>query len=391
MPPPNAFLTQEQLGKAAAEEHFYPLDVYFCEDCSLVQLVDIVSPDELFRNYYMYLTGASQPMKTHFASFAEDVAKRAGLKQNDLVVDVGGNDGTLLSAFKQLGMRVLNVEPATNVAKISEQYGIEALCEYWGEKTAVLVGREKGKATVITATNVFAHVNDWDDFVKGVDALLAPGGTFVIEAPYLVDLLEKNEFDTIYHEHLSYLAVRPLTILFKRFNMKVADVQRDSVHGGSIRVFVKREADSAQPSPAVAQLVALEERLGLNSIDAYKKFAQRVQDTSRKLVDVLAKLKNEKKRVVGYGAAAKGTVLLNYCKIGPSVLDYIVDSTPLKQGKFMPGVHVPVFPIEKLHEDSPDYVLLLAWNYADQILAKEAEYRAKGGKFIIPIPEPKTV
>jgi SAM-dependent methyltransferase len=387
MPPSNSFLTEKQLG---SPEESYPLDVYFCKNCNLVQLLDIVSPDELFKNY-AYFTGASLPMKQHFALLAEDIIKTYKLTSNSLVVDIGGNDGSLLSNFKKHNIKVLNVEPSANVAKVSRKLGIDTVNDYWNSETASKIYKKWGKAKVILATNVFAHVDDSHSFLEGVDLLLEEDGVFVVEVPYLVDLLEKTEFDTIYHEHLSYFAIKPMEILFEKHNLKIVDVKRIWVHGGSIRIYANKKSEALQITNAVSELLALEKKLKLNSLETYEKFAEKVRLNREKLQKLLEKLKKEGKKIIGYGAPAKGNVLLNYCKIGTEFLDYVVDTTSFKQGKYTPGMHLYVFPVEKIREDNPDFLLLLAWNYSEQIFKKEKEYQKNGGKFIIPIPEPKIV
>lgn len=381
----NGFLKKEHL---EYKESVYPLDIYFCAQCGLVQLRDVVSPELLFKQY-TYLTGVSKTMQQHFSRLASELVNNLELSKDDLVIDVGGNDGTLLREFKQLGTRTLGVEPATNVADIAEKQGIETINDYFSVDVAKNIVTRKGRAKTIIGTNVFAHVNDLDRFLEAVNSLLASDGTFVIEVPYLVDLLSRTEFDTMYHEHLSYFAVRPLVTLFKRFDMELFDVKRMPVHGGSIRCYVGRSPPPRRTS--VDQLLALEEDLMLNSLNTYLQFGSRVRDIRLQLTSLLKRLKREGHRIVGYGATAKGNTLLNYCKIGTDILDYITDNTSLKQGLYSPGMHIPVLPPERLLRDIPQYALLLAWNYLDEVLDKERDYRKLGGKFIIPIPEPRIV
>lgn len=384
-PPANSLLKKEQL---TSKEAFYPLDIYFCPECGLVQLRDVVSPKILFKDY-VYLTGVSQTMKRHLHQLAVEVISRFNLSKDDLVIDVGSNDGTLLKEFKQLGIKTLGIEPATNVALVAEREGIETVNDFFSIEVAKNIIERKGHARVITGTNVFAHINDLDVILHAVDNLLTSDGIFVIEVPYLVDLLSKTEFDTMYHEHLSYFSLRPLVTLFKRFNMELFDVKRIPVHGGSIRCYVRRSPSTIESS--VYRLLALEEDLKLNSFSTYLEFGARVRNIKLQLTSLLKRLKREGYRIVGYGAAAKGNTLLNYCKIGTDILDYIADNTPFKQGLYTPGMCIPVVPPSRILRDMPDYALLLAWNYLDEILKKEQNYRELGGKFIVPIPEPRIV
>ena len=384
-PPANSFLSKDQL---LTEERFYPLTIYFCEDCGLVQLRDIISPEVLFK-HYVYLTGMSQTMKEHFYSVAAEIVEDFNLGKNDLVIDIGSNDGSLLNGFKQLGTQTLGIEPATNVALIAEANGIETINDFFSFDVSNNIIEKKGHAKVIIGTNVFGHVNDLHEFLKVVDSLLAHDGIFIVEVPYLIDLLSNTEFDTIYHEHLSYFSVRPLVTLFKRFNMELFNVKRVKVHGGTIRCYIRKEATEINES--VHSLLRLEEDLKLGLRKTYSEFGDKTKQIRIKLNDLLSELKNKGCRIVGYGASAKGNVLLNYCKIGTDILDYVLDNTPLKQGLFTPGTHIPVQPPSRLLQDTPDYVLVLAWNHLNEILMKEQEYRKFGRKFIVPIPEPRII
>ena len=385
IPLSNSFLKKEQL---ADPELFFPLDVCFCGNCGMVQLVQVVDAEVMFKDY-AYFTGTSAPMATHFDEMARTIVRKFNLPMNSLVADIGSNDGTLLSRFQEQGMRVLGIEPATNIAKLANDNGISTVNEFFSESTARSIYSSKGRPMVMTATNVFAHVNDLDDFVRGIQLMLDDNGVFVIEVPYLVDMLNKVEFDTIYHEHLSYFAVRPMVALFKRFGMRVIDVERIAVHGGSIRVYAAK--GERNPSVDVEMLLKLEADAGLDKFEVYDKFANQVRDIRKELVALLKDLKSKGKSIVGYGASAKGNILVNYCKIGTDMLNYIADTTPYKQGLFSPGVHIPVVAFDKYYSDPPDYTLLLAWNYAKEILSKEHKYLQTGGKFIVPIPRPRII
>jgi len=353
-----------------------------------VQLAQVIAPGILFKDY-AYLTGTSEPMKAHFAELAESAIQRFSLTEGDLVLDIGSNDGTLLENFQRRGMRVLGIEPATNVAKLALLRGVETWGNFFDESLARRICSDKGHPRAILATNVLAHVADLEGFLRGVNHLLADDGVFGIEVPYLVDMLNRVEFDTIYHEHLRYFAVRPLIALFSKFGMSIVAVERVSVHGGSLRVYGQKFIPSLPSS--VTELLSLETEAKIDSLETYQKFAEDVRRLKEDLVSLLKALKKQGAKIAGYGAPAKGNILLNYCKIGTDILDYVTDTTPFKQGCYTPGMHIPVFPESHFHEFPPDYALLLAWNYAGSILQKESEYRRNGGKFILPIPEPEVV
>jgi len=379
----NNFLTTEQLRR---REPYFPLDVCVCTTCWLVQLADVVPPETMFAQY-LYLTGASPPMRLHFAGLAADLVRRFSPPRASLIIDVGSNDGTFLEQAQAHGLRGLGVEPAANVVAVAEARGVETLNAFFNMEVAERIVRDKGPARAVVATNVFAHVHDLYGFVAAAVRLLAEDGVFVLEVPYVVEMLDRLEFDTIYHEHLSYFGVRPLTLLFDRFGMQVTHVSRLKVHGGSIRVYAQRPRDAA-PSQAVSELVAQETARGLGTFETYELFAQRVHALKHELTGLLRQLKARGSRIVGYGAPAKGNTLLNFCRIGTDMLEYVIDTTPFKHGRYTPGMHIPVFPETRFQSDRPDYALLLAWNYADDILKKEVVYREQGGKFIIPIPHP---
>lgn len=380
----NSFLKEDQIN----QEQYYPLDVYFCSNCYLVQLLDIVPPEVMFRDY-VYMTSASNPMKAHFLGLAEDVNKNFKINKNDLMIDIGSNDGTLLQCFSNYGLKTLGIEPASNIARLAEAKGIRTVNEFFNDECAVKISEEFGKAHIITGTNVFAHIDDMESILRGVNHLLSDKGVFIIEAPYLLNLLNNIEFDTIYHEHLSYFSLHPLVYFFKKFDLTIVDVRQIPVHGGSIRVFAQKTP--ALQSQNVKDLLLKEQNAKVYSFNTYLRFAQNVASVKDKLITLLKNFKYQGSRITGYGATAKGNTVLNYCGIGTDILDYISDTTILKQGTYSPGMHIPIVSEEKFRESLPDYALLLAWNYADDILKKESEYRRKGGKFIMPIPEPKVI
>ena len=387
MPLANAFLDKSQLSK---KEIDYPLKVVWCESCGLLQIDEIVPPEILFRNY-IYVSGTSEALRKHFEGLATEVVTNFKLSSESLVIDIGSNDGTLLKEFKKFGLKVIGIEPAVNIAKIAEENGIKTISHFFSVGIAKKIIRENGKAEAITATNVVAHSNDLNGLLKGVSYLLKDDGVFVIEVPYLVDLLENVEFDTIYHEHLSYFAVRPLKIFFKERDFKIINVERVKIHGGTIRIFVSKKKSRYDINENVNQLISLEIKKGLNEVTVYRKFAGRVEKLKEDLVSLLQKLKSENKKVIGYGAAAKGNTLLNYYHIGPELIEFIADLSPMKQNKFTPGTHIPVYSPERIYETKPDYMLILAWNFADEIMKQQSKFKEMGGRFIIPVPEVRIV
>ena len=386
MPLANLFLD----AKLSEVEYYYPLRLLWCESCGLLQIDEIVPPAIMFKDY-IYVSGTSEAMRKHFEGLATEIVTDFHLNSKSLVVDIGSNDGTLLYLFKCLGVKVLGVDPAVNIAKLAEERGIKTVTEFFSEEIAMKIVKEYGKADAITATNVVAHTNDLQGLLRGVSVLLKDEGIFVLEVPYLLDLLENTEFDTIYHEHLSHFSLRPLKSLFEMHNLKIVNVDRVPIHGGTIRVFVSKEKASHEINESVDQLMLLEWKKRLHKITVYREFAERVEKTKFDLVGLLHKLKSENKKVIGYGAAAKGNVLLNYYHIGPDLIEFIADLNPMKQGKFTPGTHIPVYSPERIYETNPDYILILAWNFADEIMEQQAEFKERGGKFIIPIPEVKVI
>ena len=386
-PPANAFLTKAGLNK---KEDFFPLEVNFCSDCTQLQLTHVVSPEVLFRNY-VYVSSTSPVFVAHFEEYADDITKRFKLNKNSLVLDIGSNDGILLRPLKAKGIKVLGVEPAVEIAKKATHEGLTTLPFFLDTTLAKKIVKKYGFADVVCANNAFAHINDLDEIVESVKILTDQNGVFVIEFPYLVDFIEKNYFDLIYHEHLSYLSMRSLQTLFKRFDMEIFDAKKVSSHGGSLRVYVHKKGGNHKISPTVNNLLKLETRLGLNKIETYQEFAKKIETNKNNLSKILNKLKDENKSIIGYGAPAKGNTLLIHFGIGKNILDYIVDDSPYKQGLYTPGTHIPVFPSSKILETKPDYILILAWNFADSIIKKLSDYQKSGGSFIIPVPRPNII
>jgi SAM-dependent methyltransferase len=379
----NSLLTADDLDRL---EPRFPLDLVFCENCSLVQITETVPPEQLFRSY-LYFSSFSETMLAHARELSARFRRDLSLGAASLVVEVASNDGYLLQYYKQAGIPVLGIEPAENVAKVAiEQRGIPTLSEFFGVGLARTLATEGKRADVLHANNVLAHVADLPGFVEGIREVLADEGMAALEFPYLGEMIARCEFDTIYHEHLCYFSLGALVHLFERTGLKAIDVEAIPIHGGSLLLTVARASSKRAPQPSVAALLNEEQARGMNGLDFYRGFARQVTTLKDELRGLLSRLKREGHHIGAYGAAAKGSTLLNTFGIGTETVDFVVDRSPHKQGLFMPGVRIPIGPPTLLAEKMPSFALLLTWNFAEEILAQQAEYRSKGGKFIVPLP-----
>ena len=372
------------------DEPRFPLEVIVCRGCWLMSLRHVVDPETLYR-HYVYISSDSRMISRHMHQLAALTIQRFGIPAGSLVVELGSNIGTQLEVFRDAGMRVLGIDPARNLAEIANRKGIETLPEFFTAELATRVVTQYGRPRLVLGRHVFAHIDDLRDVLEGVKTVLDRLGVFAIEVPYLLDLIEANQFDTIYHEHLSYFSIGTLVRLFERHGLRVVDVERFAVHGGSIVVFVGLPQGNWPVRPIVAELVRQEERDGLTMESYYRRFGERVERTRTALRELVCGLASDGKRVVGYGAPAKGNTLLNACGLGVRELAFVSDTTEYKQGMVLPGTHIPIHTPAYAKQHRPDYFLLLAWNYAQEIIEKEFEYLKAGGRFIVPIPEPLVV
>jgi SAM-dependent methyltransferase len=385
MPLSDGLLTPGQLSQP---ETLYPLEVAFCAGCSLVQILETVPPQVLFGEDYPYYSSFSDALLAHSRANALNLIAKRRLGPDSLVVELASNDGYLLRNFVEQGIPVLGIDPAPGPATAARQVGVPTLCTFFGKELARKLRSEGKRADVMIANNVLAHVADTNGFVQGMSTLLKDSGVIVIEVPYVRDLIDHCEFDTIYHEHLCYFSATSLDRLFRRHKLYLNNVERLSIHGGSLRLFVEKEDC---PRESVVELLEEERTAGVDRYEYYQRFAQKVREIRQDLGELLHTLQAQGKRLAAYGAAAKGTILLNYVGAGSDMIRFVVDRNVHKQGKYVPGMRIPIEDPSRLMQDMPDYVLLLPWNFKDEILSQQQPYRSKGGKFIIPIPSPAIV
>jgi len=378
----DAYITDEQL---EVPQPSYPLDLYVCKSCGLAQLIDVIDPDILYGEY-LYVSGSSAGLTPHFQAYADHVISRCELENGSLIVDLGSNDGTLLRHFKQRGMSVLGVEPAVHIAKQATSEGITSIDKFFSVEVARGIVDKYGCAKLITANNVFANIDNLSSWVNAVDVLLDDDGIFVFESYYLADLLQNMVFDFIYHEHLSSFSVRPLQALFNRAGLVLVAVERVSTKGGSLRYFIQRQNGPMAKDGTVEDMLEFEENIGLYQKETYVTYANKINHLKMQLKDFLVKAKCEGKSIAGFGASITGTTLIHHFEIG-EYLDYLIDDNPAKQGRFSPGLHLPVFPSSELTVRKPDYVIILAWRFSEIIINKNQNYVKSGGQFIIPLPQ----
>ena len=383
-------LADRMLHESQLSEHepTFPLEVVFCPNCSLMQILETVDPRVLFDEDYPYFSSFSNYLLDHSKKNVEELIERRGLGPDSFVVELASNDGYLLKNYVDHGIPVLGIDPVPALCEAAEKIGVPSLAEFFGLDSAEKMAAEGKQADIIHANNVLAHVADTNGFVAGIAALLKPAGMAVIEFPYVRDLIDHCEFDTIYHEHLCYFSVTAVDNLLRRHGLFLNDVWRLPIHGGSLRLFIEK---TAAPLESVTGLLAEEKELGIDRIDYYREFSRRVETLKESLLTMLRDLKGQGKSIAAYGAAAKGSTMINFAGIGTDLLDFVADKNVHKQGRYMPGQHIPIVAAEKIAEQQPDYVLLLPWNLASEILAQEQAFRDKGGKFIIPVPDPHIV
>jgi len=381
-----SYLSVEQLNQM---EPYYPLHVFVCEHCFLVQLEEFVSPEHIFSEY-AYFSSYADSWLQHAEAYTQLMVERFHLGENSQVVEVASNDGYLLQYFVRKGIPSLGIEPAGNVAKVAIEKGIPTLVEFFGVDCARRLAAEGKRVDLLLGNNVLAQVPDLNDFVAGLKILLMPQGVITIEFPHLMKLVEGNQFDTIYHEHFSYFSFITAEKIFAAHGLTLFDVEELPTHGGSLRIYARHSEDGSKPvGERVLALRRREEEAGLTSMAYYTAFGEQVKETKRKLLEFLIQARRDGKSVAGYGAPGKGNTLLNYCGIRSDFLDYTVDRNPYKQGKFLPGTHIPIFHPDKIRETQPDYILILPWNFKDEIMQQLAFIRSWGGEFVVPVPEAK--
>jgi methylation protein EvaC len=381
MPIANGFLKEEEF----KIEPFFPLSVGFCNECALVQLTEVIDPSKLFHEEYAFFASTSVRMREHFSEMADQVSELIKNQADPFVVEIGSNDGIMLRNFAEAGVRHLGVEPSENVAEEARRNGVNTKCSFFGLDQAKQILEEHGPASAVLGANVFSHIEDIHSVFAGIKLLLADDGVFMFEEPYVGEVIDKTAYDQFYDEHVFYFCLSSLDNLFARHGLSIVDAQTQDVHGGSMRYTVAKSG--AQPSERLVGLRAREGSLGLDQMATFQAMKDRVLASKEQLVTLLKKLKQDGKRVVGYGATSKSTTVTNFCGIGPDLIEFISDTTPIKQNKFSPGTHIPVKPYDAFVEDYPDYAVLFAWNHGEEILAKEEPFLKQGGRFITFVPD----
>lgn len=383
-PPSNSFLKVDQLNNP---EIYLPLKLWICNDCFLVQIDEYKNSREIFNNDYAYFSSYSTTWLKHSKKYVDMISKRLSLNGESLVIEIASNDGYLLQYFKEKNIPCLGIEPTANTAKVAKEKGINTITEYFTESKAKQVAIDFGKADLILGNNVFAHVPDINDFVKGLKELLNASGTVTLEFPHLLTLIENNQYDTIYHEHFWYFSVYSLQNVFKKYNLSIYDIEELPTHGGSLRLFIKHSENNSLPIlNSVQDIIDREIRNGIDKLDYYQTFVKRVSNNKLDILEFLIRQKKNGKKIAAYGAAAKGNTFLNYCGIKNDLIDFVVDASPVKQNKLLPGSHIPVVTEEVLRLEKPDYVLIFPWNIKDEISNQISYIKDWGGKFVVAIP-----
>ena len=380
----NSFLKYENLKDL---EKKFPLKVFVCENCFLVQLPEFETPQNIFKEY-AYFSSYSKSWLNHAENYANMILKKNNLRKDDLVVELASNDGYLLQFFKNKGISVTGIEPAANVAKVAEEKGIKTIVDFFGEKLATKLSNKGTKADLIIGNNVLAHVPDINDFVRGISILLKSNGTVNMEFPHVLQLIKNNQFDTIYHEHFSYLSLSTVKKIFEFHNLVIFDVEEISTHGGSLRIYAKHKTnENFQIKNSVNELLEKEKDFGLLNLSFYLEFSKKVESIKKELIEFFKNTKQNEEKIVCYGAAAKGNTLLNFCKINKDYIDYVVDNNPHKQGLYLPGSHIPIKNPKEIMKTKPDFILILPWNIKEEIMKDISFIQDWGGKFVIPIPK----
>ena len=382
-PPANAFVPAEL--KDVAQPSF-PLDVYFCESCKHVQLLDVVDPRVLFE-HYVYVSGTSPVFVKHFENYAADILSRFASETEGVVVDIGSNDGTLLRVFQQAGRQVQGIDPAIEIAQAASQAGIPTLNGFFSTEMAKRIRAKHGPAAIVTANNVMAHIDNLSDILTGIRLMLADDGVFAFEVSYLADVIDKTLFDTIYHEHLDYHTVLPLVPFLAAHDLDIIDVVHVPSHGGSIRIIAQPKGAGRPVNENVAAIIRAERNQGLDKAETFRQFGAKIDALGSELKAILAAFKNEGKLIAGFGAPAKATTLMHHFGIGPETIDFIIDDSPLKQGLYAPGMHIPVVSSAALAERKPDILLILAWNFAPSIIERTTTFKESGGRYVVPLPQ----